>query len=97
MTQPNLERSDLHHLRVGQAVRDTGQECALIKVAAHHVDIGRQRFQVVKRELVDQVACAEDVCNLAWDKKRLELLRQVGLAVRDVHVADDEHEHHCVG
>ena len=35
MTQPNLERSDLHHLRVGQAVRDTGQECALIKVAAH--------------------------------------------------------------
>ena len=57
------------------------------------MDIGRQRFQVVKRELVDQVACAEDVCNLAWDKKRLELLRQVGLAVRDVHVADDEHEH----
>ena len=55
--------------------------------------IRRERLEVVKRKLVHEVARADYVRNLPWDKQRLELFWKVRLAMRDVHVTDDEHEH----
>ena len=55
--------------------------------------VARERFEVIQRKLVHKVAGAENVRNLSGHEQPLELLRQVGLAVRDVQVADHQHEH----
>lgn len=61
--------------------------------ATHHVDISRQRLEVVERQLVHKVARAEDMGDLSGNEQRLELLGQIRLAVRDVEVANHQREH----
>ena len=60
---------------------------------AHHVHIRSERSQVVVRQLVDDIARAQDVLYFAGLQQRFKLLGEVSLAMRDVQVADDEDEH----
>ena len=55
--------------------------------------ICRKRAQVIVRQLVPSIASAEDVLNFSGLQQCLELFREIRLAMRDVHVADDEDVH----
>jgi len=89
----NLEVPDSDQLGLWQRVGDPGQRDGVIKVATHAVHLRGERAQVVERRLVCDVARAQDARNLAGHEQRLELVGQLGRAVRDVQVAEHEHEH----
>ena len=93
VAQPQLKRADFDHLGLRQAVGHVGEECAVIKVSTHDMNIGGKRAQVVVGDFVDDVACAHDVLNFPRLQQRFELLRQVCLAVRNVQIPNDEDEH----
>lgn len=94
VAQAELELANLHSLVLGQRIGDIWQEDAIVKVAADDVHVGRERAQVVVRLLVYHVARAQNVLDLSWLQQRLKLLWQVGRTHGDVHIADDEDEHH---
>ena len=94
VAEPELELADLDRLGLRQAVGNVWQERSIVKVAAHHVHIARQRPKVIVSQLIDDVSRAEDVLDFAGLEERLELFWQVRAAVRDVHIAYDEDEDH---
>ena len=66
----------------------------LIIVSLHNVHIWRDRAQVLVCFPVADISGAEDLLDLARNKKLLELQREIMDSVGNVQVANDEHEDH---
>ena len=66
----------------------------LVIVSSDNMDVWRDGPEVLVRLAVTEIACAQDLLNLAGHQKFLELCGKIVDPVRDVQVADDEDEDH---
>lgn len=89
MEQTNSELTHLHDfcVRIGYA--------RLVEVASHDVHVGCERLQVIVGLFCAQVARTQNVLNFSRYQQLLELGRYSVTPVRNVAVADHEHQLQC--
>jgi len=58
-----------------------------------HAEIGGERLEVGEWLCAAEVACTDDGLDLYGNKQLLQLVGNGSNAVRDVQVANDEHQH----